>query len=289
MKIFIDSAKLDEIKKVRDWGILDGITTNPSLIKKAVSDLQKKGRKVDVEQHIKQIFRIAGKKMPVSLEVLGSDFKEMVREGKLLYKMFRRYGNVYVKIPVNPCLEDRCSLQSDGIRAIKELTKAGIKVNCTLIFSPEQALLAAKAGARYVSPFIGREDDYIRELGRIKFRKEDYYPAQGKKKLGKIINDEGIVSGADLVLETKKIFIKNKIRTLILAASIRNKRSFRDAVLAGADIVTMPFSVISELLQHHETADGMKKFIEDIVPEYAELLGLCKTPGYKRLCKPWSE
>jgi transaldolase len=289
MELFIDSAKIEEIGKVRKWGILDGVTTNPSLIKKAVSDLRKKNKKIDMEDYIISIIKSAGKKTPVSLEVIGSDYEEMVKEGFILYKKFKKYGNVYIKIPVNPCLEEKCSMQSDGIRAIKTLTKKGIKVNCTLIFTPEQALLAAKAGANYVSPFIGREDDYIRHLGRIKFEKEDYYPSKGKKKLGKMINDKGIVSGVDLVSEIKKIFLKHKIKSKVLAASIRNQRSFRESVLAGADIVTLPYNIIERLLQHPETAEGMTKFTEDVVPEYAQMIGICKTPGYKRLKKEWCE
>src|SRR3989344_4388601 len=174
MKLFIDSAELSEIKKVKDWGLLDGVTTNPSLIRKAVS-----GKKINLESQIREILKTVGKGKSVSLEVIGTDFKEMVREGRVLYKKFNSVAkNVYIKIPVNPCLEDKCSLDADGIKAIKELSKKGIKVNCTLVFTPEQALLAAKAGAKIVSPFVGREDDYIREVGRIKFKKEDYFPAK---------------------------------------------------------------------------------------------------------------
>jgi transaldolase len=268
MKLFIDSAKLDEISTVKKWGLLDGVTTNPSLIKKAAGSASG-----GMEAYLKKILKVAGRGVPVSLEVVGSDYEEMVREGKLIFRKFRGAGRVYVKIPVNPCLEDKCSSDADGIRAIRELSKSGIPINCTLIFTPEQALLAAKAGAKIVSPFAGREDDYIRELGRIKFEKEDYYPQEGKKKLGKMISDDGIVSGIDLVGEIKKIFVKQGIKCEVLAASIRNKRQFREAALAGADIATLPFRVIQGLLRHHKTEEGMRGFTKDIVPEYAELVG----------------
>jgi transaldolase len=269
MKIFIDSAKLEEIRETESYGILDGVTTNPSLIKAAA--VSAKG--VSMETYIQRIFKAVGRKVPVSLEVVGSDFKEMVREGRILHKKFKKYGNVYVKIPVDPCMETVCSRDADGIKAIKALSKAGIKINCTLIFTPEQALLAAKAGAGIVSPFAGRVDDYIREVNRIKFEKTDYFPANGAKKLGKVLGDRGIVSGIDLVRECKEIFRKQKIKSEVLAASIRNQRQFRESALAGADIATVPFKVIKGLLKHFKTVQGMKKFTKDIVPEYAKMVG----------------
>jgi transaldolase len=272
MKLFIDSAKLDEIKKVNDWGLLDGVTTNPSLIKKAVE-----GKKVNIESYIKQILKTVGRGKPVSLEVVGADFEEMVKEGKILFKKFNGVArNVYVKIPVNPCMEKKCDRNSDGIKAISALARAKIPVNCTLIFTPEQALLAAKAGAKIVSPFAGRVDDYIRELARIKFDKKDYFPASGAVKKGRILNDKGILSGVDLVMKTKYIFTKQKIKCEVLAASIRNNRQFRESALAGADIATVPFNVIEGLLKHHKTVEGMRKFTQDVVPEYAKLVGFRK-------------
>jgi len=275
MKIFIDSAKIDEIKQAKEWGMLDGVTTNPSLLKKAVDDLKKKGKKLDIESYLKQILKSVGKK-PVSLEVVGSDYKEMIKEGLKIYKIFNSVAkNVYVKIPVNPCLDDSCSKATDGIRAIKYLSDRKIPVNCTLIFTPEQALLAAKAGAKFVSPFVGREDDYIREINRIKFGKEDYFPAQGLKKLKKVLNDNGITSGVDLIKETRELFDIQKVKGCeILAASIRNTRQFREIALAGADIATLPFSVMGKLLSHPKSSEGMRKFTQDIVPEYAKLVGL---------------
>ena len=271
MKIFIDSAEINEIKKVSEWGLLDGVTTNPSLIKKAVNST--KG--TSLEYYIKNILKIS-KRKPVSLEVIGNNFNDMVREGKIIWEKFRRYGNVYVKIPVNPCLEDKCERDADGIRAIRELSKSKIPVNCTLIFTPEQALLAAKAGAKIVSPFAGREDDYIREINRIKFKKEDYFPAEGIKKMKKVMNDNGIVSGVDLVKECKEILIINKLKCEVLGASIRNQRQFREMALAGADIITVPFSIIEKLLKHKKSIEGMRGFTKDIVPEYAKILGGAK-------------
>lgn len=272
MKIFLDSADIQEIKEINSYGILDGVTTNPSLIKKAVDKYSKKDKNLDLEKYIKQILKIC-KGKPVSLEVIGTNYKEMVAEGKILYKKFNGIANnAYIKIPVNPCLKDSCSTSSDGIKAIKELAKNKIPINCTLIFTPEQSLLAAKSGAKFVSPFIGREDDYIREMNRIKFKKEDYFPKEGIKKHKKTIEDEGIVSGVDLITETKIIFKKQKIKSEVLAASIRNKKQFREVALAGADIATIPYSVIKQLLEHHKTVEGMKGFIKDIVPEYKELL-----------------
>ncbi len=259
VKLFLDSAILDEIKAVKRIGILDGVTTNPSLIKKSVEAIssgskdaeghKKEGKEVDIESYIKDILKVCGK-LPVSLEVIGVSFEEMVREGKLLYEKFGEYGNVYVKIPVNTCMEEECSVESDGIRAIAELSKNNIPVNCTLVFTPEQALLAAKAGAKFVSPFMGREDDYIREMNRIKFDKADYFPAKGIKKGEKILNDDGIVSGVDLVDGCVKILSKNKVKCEVLAASIRSTRQFREAVKVGADIVTLPYEVFIESLGH---------------------------------------
>lgn len=281
MKIFIDSAKIDEIKQARDWGMLDGVTTNPSLLKKAVDELKKKNKKLDIESYLKQILK-AVKKKPVSLEVVGADYKEMVKEGLRIYKIFNPVAkNVYVKIPVNPCLDDSCTRATDGIRAIKYLSDRNIPVNCTLVFTPEQALLAAKAGAKFVSPFVGREDDYIRELNRLKFGKEDYYPAKGVRKLKKMMNDNGIVSGVDLIEEIRALFDIQKVKGCeILAASIRNTRQFREISIAGADIATLPFSVMGKLLSHPKSEEGMRKFVKDIVPEYAKLVGL-KQKGKK--------
>ena len=255
---------------MKGYGILDGVTTNPSLIKKAVDALKKDGKKIDMEGYIKKILKTCGK-LPVSLEVVGTNYEDMVSEGEILKKKFGKFGNVYVKIPVDPCMKDICKRDADGIRAIKALSKLGIKINCTLIFSPEQAILASKAGANFVSPFMGREDDYIREFNRLEFDKADYFPDEGIKKNGKLLSDRGIVSGVDLVSECVKVLKKSK--TEVLAASVRNVRQFREAAEAGAHIATVPLKVIKQLLVHKKTKEGMKKFTKDIVPEYAKLLG----------------
>ncbi len=274
MKIFIDSAELEEIKKFREWDLLDGVTTNPSLLKRAVDNLKKKGKRIELENYIKEILKTA-KGRPVSLEVIGGDYEEMVREGKLLHKKFNGIArNVYVKIPVNPCIDEKCEIDADGIKAIRELSKSEIKVNCTLIFTPEQALLAARAGAKIVSPFVGRVDDYIREMNRINFKKEDYFPAGGLRNARKIFQDNGIVSGVDLIRKTRIIFDNYKIKSEILAASVRNARQFREVALAGADIATIPFEVAEKLMKHHKSVEGMRKFTEDVVPEYAKIVGV---------------
>ena len=275
MKIFIDSANLDEIREVASYGLLDGVTTNPSLIKDEVDRLKLKNKKINIENYIKDILKVS-KSARVSLEVVGTDFKEMIKEGLFLYKKFRKLGNVYIKIPVDPCLENVCSNEADGIKAIKYLSGKKIPINCTLIFTPEQAFLAAKAGAKIVSPFAGREDDYLREMRRMRFGKEDYFPAEGIKRFGTIFNDNGIVSGVDLIEKCRKIFDLQGIKSEILAASIRNSRQFREVALAGADIATMPFSVIKSLLRHNKTLEGMRKFTSDVTQEYAEVAGAKK-------------
>jgi transaldolase len=273
MKIFIDTADLDEIKEAYSSGIVEGITTNPSLIKKAVDSMKKKGKKVSLENYIKEILKIA-RGTPVSLEVAGTDYENMLKEGKELYRKFNPVAkNVYVKIPVNPslCDDDSCKRNDfDGIKTIKALSKAKIAVNCTLIFSPEQALIAAKAGAKFVSPFAGREDDFIREKNHIKFNKRDYF--SGLKKDVKLVSDQGILSGMDLIKKCVDIIKSTGLKTEVLAASIRTKRQLREAALAGADIATIPYSVLKDTLVHLKSAEGMKKFTQDIVPEYSRLI-----------------
>lgn len=269
MKLFIDSADLDEIKEINSYGVLDGITTNPSLIKKAVE--KRRSKKINMDSYIREILKECRGK-PVSLEVIGTTYDKMIKEAKTLFKKFNPVAkNVYIKIPVNPCMELECDVSFDGIKAIKVLSKQGIPINCTLIFTPEQALLAAKAGAKIVSPFTGRMDDYLREINRIKFKKEDYFPEKGFKKGKKILEDHGIVSGVDLIRKCVEIIKSSKLKTEILAASIRNTEQFREVSEAGADIATLPFNVIGELLNHPKTIEGMKKFTKDIVPEYSRV------------------
>lgn len=273
IKIFIDSSKLSEIRQAYDYGLLDGVTTNPSLIRAAVDEEKIKGGSIDIEDYIKKILLIA-RGVPVSLEVIGTDSERMIDEGRRIYKLFNPIAeNVYVKIPVNPSIEEKSSKNFDGLKAIKTLSGEGIPINCTLIFTPEQALMAAKAGASFVSPFAGRIDDLIRSENNLQFKKTDYFPAYGEEKDGDILENNGIISGIDLVTQIREIFDNYGIsETKVLAASIRNARQAREAALAGADIATLPMNVIEELLIHPKTIEGMKGFIKDIVPEYRDLL-----------------
>jgi transaldolase len=270
MKIFIDSASLTEIEESYACGLIDGVTTNPSLIKKAVDIRKAQGEDIDMVGYIKKVLATA-QGTPVSLEVTGIIYEDMVTEAKILYEMFNPVANnVAIKIPIKPSNEkDR---GYDGVKAIRSLSQKGIPVNCTLIFTPEQALMAAKAGATYVSPFAGRIDDYIRKLNNISFKKTDYYPECGKNRDGVLLHDNGIVSGIDLVKKIKAIFTFYNIHTEVLAASIRNVRQAREAALAGADIATLPYDVISDLLFHFKTMEGIQGFIQDTIPEYRNIM-----------------
>ncbi|MCA9485304.1 MAG: transaldolase [Nanoarchaeota archaeon] len=260
MKIFIDSADINEIKQFYSFGLADGITTNPSLVKKAMT----KHKIKDMKQYINQILKVA-KYTPVSLEVTERSKEKMISQGIALYKLFNPIAkNVVIKIPVSSAFSNK-EPQFEGIEAIRTLSKQKIPVNCTLIFTPEQSLLAAKAGATYVSPFAGRIDDLLRK-GK-KFNKEDYFPAQGLQNK----DDLGISSGIDLISQTVQLFKNYNIKTKVLAASLRNPRQVREAGLAGADIATLPFPVIQKMLVHEKTFEGMKNFTKDIVPEYAKL------------------
>ena len=184
--------------------------------------------------------------------------------------MFNRVAkNVYIKIPINPAFKDGDNTHFDGIKAIRELARHKIPVNCTLVFTPEQAWLAAKAGAAFISPFAGRIDDDLRKGS--KFNKTDYYPQEGKKKGASILNDNGIFSGVELVKECVKIMQLHDLKTEVLAASLRNTRQVRECALVGSHIATLPFSVIKDMLKHHKTYEGMEKFTADIVKEYEEL------------------
>jgi transaldolase len=267
IKIFLDSAKISEIKEARELGIIDGVTTNPSLIKKA---LQEKKRQ-SLESYIKDILKIC-KGIPVSLEVTKYTYKEMIEEAKTLFKRFNKINHsIYIKIPINPAFNKNKN-NFDGIRAIRTLSKKRIPVNCTLIFTPEQALLAAKAGAKIVSPFTGRIDDFIRQQNKIRFKKPDYFPASGIHKKGKILEDNGIISGVDLIAQCVAIIKAHNYETEVLAASIRNPRQLREVALAGADIATVPFYVLEQSLIHKKTTEGMEKFVKDTVKEYANLM-----------------
>ena len=208
MKIFLDTANLESIRKFNDMGLLDGITTNPSLMSKEGGDPG------DVMSEIAKII-----KGDVSLEVVSTDYAAMTEEGRRL----RGYGdNVVVKVPMT----------SDGLRACKTLSSEGIPVNVTLIFSPNQALLAAKSGAKYVSPFIGRLDD----IGQ---------------------------DGMKLIGEIRTIFANYAFGTEILVASVRHPMHVVDAAKTGADVVTLPPAVLEKMLHHPLTKTGLDNFLAD--------------------------
>jgi len=208
MKFFIDTANIEEIKEGLSLGMVDGVTTNPSLIAK-----EKKGFDAVVKEILKNV------KGPVSLEVVSQDAREMFAEGK---KLVRLGENVVIKVPI--CTE--------GLKATRMFADAGIDVNQTLIFSPLQALMAAKAGARYVSPFVGRLDDISHD-------------------------------GMELVEQIITIFDNYGYDTEVIVASIRHPRHVLDAVLMGADIATIPFKVIAQLAAHPLTDKGIELFLDD--------------------------
>jgi transaldolase len=208
VKIFIDSANVKEIKEAMNLGVIDGVTTNPTLIAKEglpAADL------------LRQICSLVPG--PVSAEVIGLTAEEMVLEARELSKIA---GNIVIKIP----------LIKEGLKAVKVLAKEGIKTNVTLCFSPSQALLAAKAGADYISPFIGRLDDVSQR-------------------------------GMDLIRSIKTIYANYGFHTQIIVASIRNPMHVVDAAEIGADISTIPFAVIEQLIKHPLTDLGVQRFLED--------------------------
>ncbi|KXZ40547.1 transaldolase [Alkalithermobacter thermoalcaliphilus JW-YL-7 = DSM 7308] len=208
MKLFIDTANVDEIREVNSWGVIEGVTTNPSLI-------AKEGR--DFVEVVKEITSIVDG--PISAEVISLNSDEMIKEALELSKI---HSNIVIKIPMT----------SEGLKAVKELSKKGIKTNVTLVFSPNQALLAAKAGATYVSPFVGRLDDIGHE-------------------------------GANLISEIAQIFDIHKIDTQIISASIRNPQHVISSALAGAHIATIPYNVFKQMLNHPLTDIGIEKFLKD--------------------------
>ena len=212
MKFFIDTANLNEIKEAQNLGILDGVTTNPSLMAK--EDIT---GKANIIQHYKDICDIVSG--DVSAEVISTDFDGIVSEGQELAKIDNK---IVVKVP----------MISEGIKAIKYFSQNSIKTNCTLIFSAGQALLAAKAGATYVSPFIGRIDD---------------------------ISSDGL----QLISEIRLIFDNYNYKTEILSASIRGPMHIIDCAKIGSDVVTTPLKSIKSLLNHPLTDIGLKKFLDD--------------------------
>jgi len=282
MRIFLDTSNLDEIHEGFTLGVVDGITTNPSLIKAERDRLQKKGESVEIADVLSDILETAGPGQPVSLEVIGSTYDEFVREGTLLYEKFNPIaGNVVVKIPINPVMgEKNAASVYDGLKAIHHFAEQEIPVNCTLIFTPEQALLAAKAGAKYLSPFAGRIDDMLRdEFVKKPYAKTDYYPIGGYPEEGVCFADNGVVSGVDLVAKIVHVIETSDLETFdgempqVLAASLRNARQVREVAMVGADIATLPFPVLKELLFHEKTREGMTKFVADVVPEYRKIFG----------------
>lgn len=208
MKIFIDTANIEQIREANSWGIIDGVTTNPTLV-------SKEGKKF--KELVTEICKIVDG--PISAEAISQTSDEMVREAEELAKIHK---NIVVKIPMT----------KDGLKATKILKTKGIKTNVTLVFSPNQALLAAKAGATYVSPFIGRLDD----IGHI---------------------------GMDLVRDIVKIYKNYGFQTQVIVASIRNPTHVVDAALAGAHVATVPFNVLEQMLRHSLTDAGIQKFLED--------------------------
>jgi transaldolase len=212
MKFFIDTANLDQIREAQDLGVLDGVTTNPSLMaKEGIRGLD------NILKHYVDICEIVDG--DVSAEVISTDYEGMVREGENLAAL---HTQIVVKVP----------MIRDGIKAIKYFSQRGIKTNCTLVFSPGQALLAAKAGATYVSPFIGRLDDVS-------------------------------TSGVELIQKIRLIYDNYGYATEILAASIRHTMHIIECAEAGADVATCPLSAITDLLKHPLTDIGLQKFLED--------------------------
>jgi len=208
MQLFIDTADIDEIREAQEMGVIDGVTTNPSLVAKT-------GRKfMDVLKDIVSV--VSG---PVSAEVISTDSKGMIAEAKELASIA---DNIVIKIPLLP----------EGLKAVRALTDQGIKTNVTLVFSPLQALLAAKAGATYASPFVGRLDD----IAHI---------------------------GMELIDQIVTIYDNYDFKTQVLVASIRNPIHLLDAALTGAHVATVPFKVITQLTRHPLTDQGLERFLAD--------------------------
>lgn len=208
MKLFIDTANVDEIKEANDWGVICGVTTNPSLV-------AKEGR--DFMQVLKEICDIVDG--PISAEVISTQHESMVEEAK---KLAAVHPNVIIKIPMLP----------EGLKAVKILSQQGIKTNVTLIFSAAQALLAARAGATYVSPFVGRLDDVANE-------------------------------GMQVVKDIADIFLLHDIPTQIIAASIRHPMHVIEAAKAGSHIATVPYKVLQQMFSHPLTDIGIERFLKD--------------------------
>lgn len=208
MKFFIDTAKIEEIREAASLGILDGVTTNPSLVAKEGKDFRKL---------LDEILQIVDG--PVSAEVISTDYDGIMKEAGELAQIHK---NIVIKIP----------LIKEGLKAVKTLSSRGIKTNVTLCFSPAQALLAAKAGATYISPFVGRLDDISHD-------------------------------GMQLIEQIVDIYRNYSFETQVLVASIRHPLHLVDAALMGADVATMPFNVIDKLFKHPLTDSGLETFLND--------------------------
>lgn len=212
MKFFIDTANLAQIKEAQDLGILDGVTTNPSLMaKEGITG------KENIINHYQAICELVDG--DVSAEVISTDFENIVKEGEELAAL---HEQIVVKVP----------MIKEGIKAINYFSKKGIRTNCTLVFSAGQALLAAKAGATYVSPFIGRLDDIS-------------------------------TNGLNLIEEIRTVYDNYLFETQILAASVRHPMHINECALIGADVVTAPLSAITALLKHPLTDSGLEQFLAD--------------------------
>ncbi|MBI4154372.1 transaldolase [Candidatus Woesearchaeota archaeon] len=280
MKLFIDSADIGEIKAAMESGVVSGVTTNPSLLKKGVEKLLQNATPESLEKYISEILAVAAYGKEVSLEVAKGTAEEMVRQGVRLHAIFSQSVNstvlaeVIVKVPISPYLGDG---DYEGIKAVSFLSKNKIKTNVTLVFSLNQALLAAQAGATYVSPFVGRIDDLLRKKGMREGDKNAYFPSGGISKQNEWgervpYHDDGIVSGVDLVGKIAAMYQKQGYDTKVLAASIRHPRQVAEVALAGADIATLPKNILDELLRHTLTRNGMHAFEEDCPAVYRDLL-----------------
>ncbi len=209
MKIFIDTANIEQIKEANSWGVIDGVTTNPTLIAR---------EKRSFKELVKEICAVVDG--PISTEVISENSDGMIEEARELAKIHK---NIVIKIPMT----------KEGLKATKRLTKEGIKVNVTLVFSANQALMAAKAGATYVSPFIGRLDD----IGHV---------------------------GMDLVREIVAIFDSYAdLKTKVIVASIRHPLHVIDAAIVGAHVATIPYNVLEKMLKHSLTDIGIQRFLDD--------------------------
>jgi len=215
MIFFIDSANLDEIEKINNLGIISGVTTNPTLIAK-----ESIVTKNSIFDHYQKICDIVNG--DISAEVISTNFKDIIEEGHQLSEINQK---IVIKIPII----------EDGLKAINYFSKNKIKTNCTLVFSASQALLAAKAGATYISPFMGRIDDW----------------------------DKKTSSSIEIVSDIKKIFNNYQYETKILAASIRNKKHIIECAKIGADVATVSYKLLSSLIKHPLTDSGLQKFIDD--------------------------